>query len=202
MSYKEELKEMISSFRAEYEKLCSESRNAYMDTLPAGSKMPPAGVLYGDAFKNAFQEKCDAYRQQAAAIIHLERKTIEDEYAEAPSTEAMNAVAVISARTDLTEREVSAIMERYGGNRLAAAAISNAAKNSGLRVFSSVPSLDALLSDLDRIEGDLRDKFSTSGMARGKGHDSLLAYLIDSLGNGDAYKAPARIEFDTRPVLS
>lgn len=111
-----ELNATITDFLANYKTACATSRTKYMENASAGSYIPPAGRIYGQAERENFQADCSKYRQRISNILKPVLDDLGAKESEAPTQDAVNMVGMLRARETVTPDEIGRLINRYGDN--------------------------------------------------------------------------------------
>lgn len=90
------------------------------------------GKFAYERFENEAKSAVYAERDRAMNAINTALASREAELTQAPSAEAVNYLAAISGRDDLSNDEINAALDRYGKTHAAQKAIISAGKRSGL----------------------------------------------------------------------
>ena len=110
------LKEITTSYRNDYERICRDSREECLKEMKPGERIPKDGIIYGDEAKELFNAKAIEYRNNANALIDAELDAIRHKISEAPSTEALNSVSLMALRKNVTSENINDLISRYGDN--------------------------------------------------------------------------------------
>ena len=150
-----ELKDIIKQYKADYDYICEQSRQAYMSQAAAGSTIPAPGVIYGNNAKAEFSGKCSIYKQKADAILQRILLDLKREATEAPSTDAVNTITLFNMRKTITADDVQALLDRYGDNAQAYQAIAAIAQGHDIPVqdhpvFVKIEDAEGLKSAIDK----------------------------------------------------
>lgn len=112
------------------------------------------GKFAYEQFENDAKSAVYAERDRAMNAIKTALASREAKLTEAPSAEAVNYLAAIAGRDDMTNDEVNAALERYGNTHAAQKAIISAGKRSGLSFIDT-------RTDTEQDIAALRDLAST-----------------------------------------
>ena len=112
------------------------------------------GKFAYEQFENDAKSAVYAERDRAMNAIKTALASREAKLTEAPSAEAVNYLAAISGRDDLSNDEINAALERYGNTHAAQKAIISAGKRSGLSFIDT-------RTDTEQDIAALRDLAST-----------------------------------------
>ena len=170
-----ELKELLNTFKDSYRTTCYASRVQYMKTLPAGSQIPKEGVIYGDAEKQQFKLDCKGFRDKANKILSDAHSELKKEATEAPSTEAVNSVALLNMRKDITETEIEDLINRYGDNPQVWKTIRSIAGENGIRV-SDHP-INEQIRNIEGLMHTLNSTLSVASASKGHAGDGFLSMV-------------------------
>lgn len=153
----QELKKIMSDFNESYKLVCAQSRDEYIKTLKPGSPLPTEGTIYTENRKSQFSEECNKYRAKAHEIINAHIDELKRKETDAPSTEAVNTITLLKLRDNVSEKEISELLERYGDNPQAYRAINSIAFSHDIKSFGDHPisesleNLEALSSGIDKV---------------------------------------------------
>lgn len=112
-----ELKKIFDEWMSAYTAFANESFDERARTVRPGEYVQPkSGRIEGEYYRGLFEKKCEDLRIQANALIMDSLNRIHSAVAEAPSAEAVNTVALLKLRDDVTSEEYSDILSRYGSN--------------------------------------------------------------------------------------
>lgn len=109
-----ELKELAARFENEYAASVKTSENRYKQTLEPGQTFHAKNGFYDDETRHHFEQTCQNYRAKAHEILDGAAAEIMAESVKAPSTEAVNAVAMIAGRKNISADELDILMTEYG----------------------------------------------------------------------------------------
>ena len=178
-----DLKTIISQYLDDYKAICNSSRNDYIKTLVPGSPVPPEGAIYTDEKKAEFRSLVEGYRTKAFSIIDKAYKDLKDKSTVAPSSDAVNSIALLNMRKDISEKDIEDLLDKYGNNVQAYSTINSIARDHGIKTFKD----HRIKEDMDGV-GEIEsvmDKFinyerATSGRA-GDGLRAIIEAKIDKV---------------------
>lgn len=143
----------------------------------------------------------DVYRNQAVDALNRARKTALDAIGEAiadaekaltdpPTAEAANYILAVSQRSDMSEREVQAALDRYPGHA-SQKAILSAAIRSDIKYFGSTTEAERDVESLASLQKSASNTYSTldafMGMSAGQAAIAKAEYeSYGSTGSTDA----------------
>lgn len=177
-----ELKSLLSQFKDSYKMASESSRNEYMKTLVPGAEIPKTGVIYGDNRVREFESMCDGYRGKMKSIIADVSSDLKDKETEAPSTEAVNSITLLSMRKNVTEDEIDNLLTRYGDNQQAWRTINSIAKDHNIHVFRDHEN-EGKLSRVNDLEANLDRALSASSAISGHASDGYLSMIAMEIDN-------------------
>lgn len=160
------LKSLKVKMDSSFTKHAEASRQEHIKELPAGAPLPKANTIYGSEHLAAFREEAEEIRSQAFAAIAEEREKVQKQMADAPSSEAVNAISLMKLRTDLTPDDVSNMLSAYGDNYSAHKAIVSVASEAGVRSDYPAHKLDTAADGLDYVAGKVPSMFSATAYER------------------------------------
>lgn len=178
----EELKKIMNEYRDTYRVMCDASRDRLMKSAAPGSKVPESGKLYGEDMTAEFSARCQDYRSRVRAITGARAADLKRKLTEAPSSEALGAVTLLSMRKDVTREEIEDLLERYGDNPQAYKTITSIAKDHEMHGFYPHPA-ETELRAVEDLEHSMTKIFSAYEAERGRASDgylSLIGMSIDS----------------------
>ena len=178
-----DLKTIISQYLDDYKAICNSSRNDYIKTLVPGSPVPPEGAIYTDEKKSEFRSIVDGYRTKAFSIIDKAYEDLKDKSTAAPSSDAVNSIALLNMRKEISEKDISDLLNAYGDNYQAYSTINSIARDHGIKTFKD----HRIKEDMDGV-GEIEsamDKFinyqrTTSGRS-GDGLRAMIEARIDEV---------------------
>lgn len=172
-----ELKSILSQFVDAYRIVCENSRNEYMKTLAPGAQIPKEGVIYGEDFKKEFDSMCAGYRNKALEIVEKKLSELRDKATEAPSTEAVNSIALLNMRKDITEDEIDNLLTRYGDNAQVWKTLVSIAKEHDIYTFREINDLDEKVQTLVDLEKNLEKTLSVMSALAGHATESFMSLI-------------------------
>lgn len=172
-----ELKSILSQFVDAYRIVCENSRNAYMKTLAPGAQIPKEGMIYGEDFKDEFDSMCAGYRNKALEIVEKKLSELRDKTTEAPSTEAVNSIALLNMRKDITEDEIDNLLTRYGDNAQVWKTLVSIAKEHDIYTFRELNDLDEKVQTLVDLEKNLEKTLSVMSALAGHATESFMSLI-------------------------
>lgn len=125
------LKVILNDYVSDYNRICEESRRAYVATLAPGAVVPPAGRIYTEDDKQRMEALADGYRNKAATIIDGIMQELKDELTAAPSSDAVNTITLLRMRDEIKPGEVRDLLDKYGDNPQAHKTIISIAMDKG-----------------------------------------------------------------------
>ena len=175
------LKELMKGYQKSYQDIAERSRQEYMQKLEYGAQIPKSGVLYGEAARKEFSDKCQSYRSEMRGITATATRKLKEQLTDAPSTEAVNAISLMALRKDIPESEVLDMLDRYGNNPQAYQTIAGLAKDRGVHVDDHP--VYRQLEEVEHLTNMLDNSLSLSNAERGHTSDGYLSMIgigIDS----------------------
>ena len=118
------------------------------------------GKFAYEQFENDAKNAVYAERDRAMNAINTALAAREAELTEAPSAEAVNYLAAIAGRDDLTNDEVNAALDRYGKTHAAQKAIISAAKRSGVAFIDTRTDTERDIAALRDLTAQVEREFS------------------------------------------
>lgn len=172
-----ELKSILSQFVDAYRMICESSRNAYMKTLSAGDPVPQEGAIYGENFKSEFESMSAGYREKALEIVEKKLSGLRDKATEAPSAEAVNSIALLNMRKDITEDEIDNLLTRYGDNVQVWKTLVSIAKAHDIHVFREDTDLETEIRILTDLEENLEKALSVTSALKGHATEAFMSMV-------------------------
>ena len=160
-----ELKALANQYKENYETMRRISENRYKTSLKAGQVFHEHDGFYDDQTKADFAKKCDDLKAKAHDLIDdLTLKVIAENTA-APSTEAVNVVALINARQNVSVDEIDQLMTVYGHDcPMVYKALQEKAESLGYHDFKPHPTAQ-LAEDLGRISSVIDRTFTANNVS-------------------------------------
>ena len=166
------IKAYHSEARQEYKSALNDAIAEAKLSLKPGQPAPDYSYIPEGFYRESAQKAIGRKRAAALALIDGKVQTLSKSLTEAPEAETLNYLLSLIGRSNMTETEYSAAMERYGRNHAAAKAINQAAAASGIAV-ASMPS---------EVEKDLKDALDLRGKA-----EAMMSYTaIETATDGSA----------------
>lgn len=137
-----------------YTKLSDQDYKAYLQTLAPGTVTPTKYRFFIDDYRDQFSELATQYRDEATAVIDEALARIRAKKTESPSTDAVNYLALLKDKPDLSEYDIDDALSAYGDNYSAYNAIRALADEHKIRTVGQ--------SILDKLEDELRDYVQTA----------------------------------------
>ena len=138
---KEQLKENYKAFATEYKNDLEASYRKKVASTQPGEPAPGRGLT--DPEVKAFKLRANAYRKRADAIIASVKDQIAADVTEAPSSEAVNYITLLSRRERISPYEIEFARNTYGRNFACYAALQETAAKNGVYIENH-PTREAL----------------------------------------------------------
>lgn len=139
-----DLKNLVASFKENYDIAVRKSEERYKTTLQPGQVFQRRDGFYSDADRTAFEKVCTSCREKAQGIIDAVKTDLVMKNTAAPSNDAVNMLAVVNSRQDLSENELDQLMTRYGSEcPMVYKALHEKARSLGYHDFKQHPITDA-----------------------------------------------------------
>ena len=138
---KDQLKENYKAFAAEYKNDLEASYRKKVASTKPGEPAPGRGLT--DQEVKAFKLRVNAYRKRADAIIANVKDQIAADVTEAPSSEAVNYITLLSHREHISPYEIEFARNSYGRNFACYAALQETAEKNGIYIENH-PTREAL----------------------------------------------------------
>ena len=177
-----ELKSILSQFKDAYRMACDASHKAYVSSLPTGAQIPRDDVIYGENYKAEFDSMCAGFRKKAHEIMDERLSELREKATEAPSTEAVNSITLLSMRKDIPEKEFENLLVRYGDNAQAWKTIVSIANAHGIHSFTT-PDIDDKIADVESLDKSLDKVLSLKNAIDGYANDGFLAMVGMDIDN-------------------
>ncbi len=148
---KELLKDYSDSFRINKQR----AKEEQMLKLPAGARAPKDVELYGE-YKDSFNEKVMEIKYKVKDIIDPIRKDLINQTTDAPDTDAINTVSLLSTRKKVSEDDIYNMLDRYGNNYQVYNAVKDIAIDHEIRVPDhpidrEIENIDNLLANCNQL---------------------------------------------------
>lgn len=176
------LKAILTQYKESYDASCKSSRDAYIQSLPAGSSIPKEGQIYGTAARDEFNSKCWDLRAEAKRILDDLSGELRDRVAEAPSADAVNTLTLLNMRHDVTENEIADLAKRFDNNPQAWKTLRAIAEQNDIHVLSEHP-IETALHQIEDIEQTLDSNLNVFSAERGHTSPGFLAMLETQIDN-------------------
>lgn len=172
--YQKEITALHKEFADRFRKTAEKSRLEAMEGLKPGDTVPKTGIIYGDANRRSFEEEAGKIRTRGYDVIERARAELQRQITEAPKQDAVNAVAMLAHRTNITRQEVENLVQVYGENYQTYQAIRDIAGKHEIFISPSglEKGLDAINSE-DRAVSNWTLKQAENGTAAS---DSAIAF--------------------------
>lgn len=143
---KDKLKENYKAFALEYKNDLEASYRKKVASTQPGEPAPGRGLT--DPEVKAFKLRANAYRKRADAIIEDVKNQISADVTAAPSSEAVNYIAMLSRREHVSPYEIEFARNSYGRNFACYAVLRETAAKQGLYIedHPTRAALDAIRS--------------------------------------------------------
>ena len=158
-----ELKQIAEQYRDTYENARRISEENYKKTLAPGQIFHARQGFYDESSKASFANECERFRVKAHSLLDSVTIELIDETTKAPSTEAVNAISLLTSRKDVSADELDLFMTKYGQDcPLAYASLKEIAENHGYRDFIEHPlkeqaeNVQILANSIDRTFDEYR----------------------------------------------
>lgn len=135
MEPNKELKGIVADFMDRAAEAAKKSHDDYLAALPAGEQnvhIPSAEQILGSE-RPLFAEYCKELQAKVDAVIAPLEKAERDIRTAPPTSDAVAVITLLNTRTDITEDEITELIERYGDNYQAKRALINIANRNGIR---------------------------------------------------------------------
>lgn len=174
-----ELKDILSKFHEDYQITSKASRAQYMNTLPAGRTTPREGVIYGDAIREDFNNRCAEYRARVRKTIDPVIESLKKHMTQAPDAECASVLSLLNMRDHITKTEVDDLVERYGSNPQAYRTIQSIAHKHDISLEDD--DLESRVADIETLRDNLNDTLSMRSAEGGHGTEGFLAMMCASI---------------------
>lgn len=138
---KDQLKENYKAFATEYKNDLEASYRKKVASTKPGEPAPGRGLT--DQEVKAFKLRVNVYRKRAEAIIANVKDQIAADVTEAPSSEAVNYITLLSHRERISPYEIEFARNTYGRNFACYAALQEIAEKNGIYIENH-PTREAL----------------------------------------------------------
>ena len=166
---KSDLKSVFADYAKECKVAVDRSYHAMKAQLQPGQTVPNPGKISPE-MQAEISGPINALRDKAIGIIDEALEEVKAVKAEAPTTEAVNAIAMLRDANSVTEGDLDALMNEYGATYLAHKAVRDIARKHKIYAFADHPiiEIEAGLNTLRHIcERDITLGNAESTAARG-----------------------------------
>jgi hypothetical protein len=176
-----DLKKIIRDYQEGYIKACAASRDAYMKTLAPGAAVPQEGRIYRQTEKDEFKSKCNGYKALANAALDGLLNTLGDAVTAAPSTDAVNAITLLSMRANADKKDFERLLTKYGENVQAYKTIVSIAHDRGVDEYPRMHPEEATLDSIENLRATLNSALTLENAEAGRAGAfmSMVASEID-----------------------
>lgn len=149
---KDSLKNINNEFQKECKNAVDRSHHISLSRLKPGEAAPAPGFLTPE-IQEELRASVGRLANRAQAVLEDALREVREAKAEAPSTEAVNAITMLRGNKHVSESELNALMEVYGDNYLTHKAICDLAREHNATLFPPHPAqgLEEGLVNLSRI---------------------------------------------------
>lgn len=113
------IKELLGYYVSSYKQLKDAAKERFIKSMMAdgmkGARIPD-DIPLTDEIKDEWFDIVETIRNEINGIIELRFNTLKKAMTDAPSTEALNSIMLLNMRKNVTEQDVTALIERYGNN--------------------------------------------------------------------------------------
>ena len=166
---KSDLKKVFADYAKECKVAVDRSYHVMKAQLQPGQMVPNPGKILPEV-QAEFSGTINALREKAVGIIDQALEEVKSVKAEAPSTEAVNAIAMLRDAESVSEGDLDALMTEYGTTYLAHKAVRDIAHKHKIYAFDDHPivEIEVGLNTLRHIcERDISLGNAESTAARG-----------------------------------
>lgn len=158
-----QLKELGDKYRNAYDSLRQTSENRYKASLQPGQTFHTRQGFYYNEERQAFREACEDLKQEAHRLVDKLALDLMAENTKAPTAEAVNVVALLNTRSEVSADEIDELMTVYGRDcPLIYKSLKEKAESLGYRDFLEHPvtrqaeNMKALTDVIDRTFDPIR----------------------------------------------
>ncbi len=174
----EGIKELLKDYSDSYRIIKQSARDEQMLKLPAGAIAPKNVELYGD-YKDRFNNKVTEIKYKVKDIIDPIREDLINQTTDAPDTDAINMVSLLTTRKNVSEDDIYNMLDRYGNNYQ----VYNAVKDIAIEHEIRVPDhpIDREIENIDNLLANC-NQLSLRGAENGHasaGYMSLMGMSVD-----------------------
>lgn len=113
------INELLDYYTGSYKNLKNAAKEQFIKSMMAdgmsGARIPD-DVPLSDEMQQEWNDVVQSIRYEITDIINTRYDTIKKAISDAPSTEAVNTITLLNMRKNVTEEDITALMERYGKN--------------------------------------------------------------------------------------
>lgn len=150
-----DLKKIIRDYQEGYKSACAASRDAYMKTLAPGEVVPQEGRIYQQKEKDAFESKCNGYKALANSTLDGLVSSLGETVTAAPSTDAVNAITLLSLQKNAGKKDIARLLDTYGKNVQAYKTIVSIAHERGIDEYPRMHPEEATLDSIESLRETL-----------------------------------------------
>lgn len=143
------LKAILKEFREVYHQFVDVYYNSHVAGLPTGANIPPKNKIYSEAGKKEFTEYCYKYQELVGYLFSQQLEKVHRKMSEAPAPEVSAMISMLATRDNITEDEITHLLEEYGDNHQVYRALQNIGKKHNMTILNDeVMTREAGLRDL------------------------------------------------------
>ena len=175
----EGIKELLKDYSDSFRIYKQRAREEQLLKLPVGATVVPKDVeLYGE-YKDRFNDKVTEIKYKVKDIIDPIREDLVNQTTDAPDTDAINMVSLLTTRKNVSEDDIYNMLDRYGNNYQ----VYNAVKDIAIEHEIRVPDhpIDRELENIDNLLANC-NQLSLKGAENGHasaGFMSLMGMSVD-----------------------
>ena len=173
--FQKEITDLQKEFISAYNSRAEASRVDKLRELKPGTPAPKTGKIYGDDHRDRFEEQAAELRARGFSAIDKAKAEIKRDMTAAPSSDAVNALAMLAYRTDVSQDEIDALIESYGGNYQTYSAIRDIAMKH--KRFVPASTLEQDLSAINAKISIVNDMSLSGAEMNGSANPVRLAFM-------------------------
>ena len=110
------LKAILKEFRNLYNQHIEVYYNSYIKGLPTGARLPAKDRIYSESGKEEFSKLCQKYQDLASYLFDVQLERVHKKMSETPDANISAMIGMLATRDNITEDELTHLLEEYGEN--------------------------------------------------------------------------------------
>ena len=113
---KESINEILSEYAEAYREASELAYNAKLKDLKPGEQVPKKGGLFFDSYRESLKKKFDESKAKGIEMLSDVKRQIREIKTAAPSTDAVNYLALLKEKKHISQEDIDNAIETYGEN--------------------------------------------------------------------------------------